>query len=127
MSDTTTRGIRVQVTSTYLPERSSPRDCQYLFAYHIRISNVGSETAQLVSREWVITTADGEVERVKGPGVVGEQPVLTPGSSFEYTSYCPLKTSVGSMQGNYQMMTADGEKFEAQIAPFTLAAPHALH
>ena len=127
MSDTTTRGIRVQVTSTYLPERSSPRDCQYLFAYHIRISNVGSETAQLVSREWVITTADGEVERVKGPGVVGEQPVLTPGSSFEYTSYCPLKTSVGSMQGSYQMMTADGEKFEAQIAPFTLAAPHALH
>jgi ApaG protein len=127
MSDTTTRGIRVQVTSTYLPERSSPRDCQYLFAYHIRISNVGSETAQLVSREWVITTADGEVERVKGPGVVGEQPVLTPGSSFEYTSYCPLKTSVGSMQGSYQMMTADGEKFEAHIAPFTLAEPHALH
>jgi ApaG protein len=127
MSDTTTRGIRVQVTSSYLPERSSPRDCQYLFAYHIRISNVGSETAQLVSREWIITSADGEVERVKGPGVVGEQPVLTPGSSFEYTSYCPLKTSVGSMQGSYQMMTADGEKFDAQIAPFTLAAPHALH
>jgi len=127
MSDTTTRGIRIQVTSTYLPERSSPRDCQYLFAYHIRVSNVGSETAQLVSREWIITSADGEVERVKGPGVVGEQPVLTPGSSFEYTSYCPLKTSVGSMQGSYQMMTADGEKFEAQIAPFTLAAPHALH
>jgi ApaG protein len=127
MSDTTTRGIRVQVTSSYLPERSSPRDCQYLFAYHIRISNVGSETAQLVSREWIITSADGEVERVKGPGVVGEQPVLTPGSSFEYTSYCPLKTSVGSMQGSYQMMTADGEKFEARIAPFTLAAPHALH
>jgi ApaG protein len=127
MSDTTTRGIRIQVTSTYLPERSSPRDCQYLFAYHIRISNVGSETAQLVSREWIITSADGEVERVKGPGVVGEQPVLPPGSSFEYTSYCPLKTSVGSMQGSYQMMTADGEKFDAQIAPFTLAAPHALH
>jgi ApaG protein len=127
MSDTTTRGIRVQVTSSYLPERSSPRDCQYLFGYHILISNVGSETAQLVSREWIITSADGEVERVKGPGVVGEQPVLTPGSSFEYTSYCPLKTSVGSMQGSYQMMTADGEKFEARIAPFTLAAPHALH
>ncbi|HEY5616399.1 MAG TPA: Co2+/Mg2+ efflux protein ApaG [Vicinamibacterales bacterium] len=127
MSDTTTRGIRIQVTSTYLPERSSPRDCQYLFAYHIRISNVGTETAQLISREWIITSADGEVERVKGPGVVGEQPVLSPGSSFEYTSYCPLKTSVGSMQGSYQMMTADGEKFDAQIAPFTLAAPHALH
>jgi ApaG protein len=127
MSDTTTRGIRIQVKSTYLPERSSPRDSQYLFAYHIRISNVGSETAQLVSREWIITSADGEVERVKGPGVVGEQPVLSPGGSFEYTSYCPLKTSVGSMQGSYQMMTADGEKFDAVIAPFTLAAPHALH
>ena len=127
MSDTTTRGIRIQVKSTYLPERSSPRDNQYLFAYHIKISNVGSETAQLVSREWVITSADGEVERVKGPGVVGEQPVLAPGAAFEYTSYCPLKTSVGAMQGSYQMMTADGEKFDAQIAPFTLAAPHALH
>jgi ApaG protein len=127
MSDTTTRGIRIQVKSAYLPDRSSPRDCQYLFAYHIRISNVGSETAQLVSREWVITSADGEVERVKGPGVVGEQPVLTPGASFEYTSYCPLKTSVGTMEGNYQMVTADGQKFDAHIAPFTLATPHALH
>lgn len=127
MSDTTTRGIRIQVKSTYLADRSSPRDSQYLFAYHVRISNVGAETAQLISREWIITSAEGEVERVKGPGVVGEKPVLTPGSSFEYTSYCPLKTPVGSMQGSYQMVTTDGEKFDAQIAPFTLAAPHALH
>jgi ApaG protein len=127
MSDTTTRGIRIQVKSTYLSDQSSPRDGHYLFAYHVRISNVGSETAQLVSREWIITSAEGEVERVKGPGVVGEQPVLTPGSSFEYTSYCPLKTPVGSMQGSYQMVTAGGEKFDAYIAPFTLAAPHALH
>lgn len=127
MSDTTTRGIRIQVTSTYVPEQSSARDNHYLFAYHIRITNVGSETAQLVSREWIITSADGEVERVKGPGVVGEQPVLQPGGSFEYTSYCPLKTSVGSMHGSYQMVTAAGEKFDAQVAPFTLAAPHALH
>jgi len=127
MSDTTTRGIRIQVKSTYLSDQSSPRDSHYLFAYHVRISNVGSETAQLISREWIITSAEGEVERVKGPGVVGEQPVLTPGSSFEYTSYCPLKTPVGSMQGSYQMVAAGGEKFDAQIAPFTLAAPHALH
>lgn len=127
MSDTTTRGIRIQVQSTYLSDQSAPRDNHYLFAYHVRISNVGGETAQLISREWIITSAEGEVERVKGPGVVGEQPVLAPGSSFEYTSYCPLKTSVGSMHGSYQMMTADGEKFDAQIAPFTLAAPHALH
>jgi len=127
MSDTTTRGIRIQVKSSYLADRSSTRDSQYLFSYHIRISNVGSETAQLVSREWIITSADGEVERVKGPGVVGEQPVLAPGAAFEYTSYCPLKTTVGSMQGSYQMVTADGETFDAAIAPFTLAAPHALH
>ena len=126
-SDTTTRGIRIEVESSYLSDRSSPRDSQYLFAYHVRISNVGSETAQLVSREWIITSADGEVERVKGPGVVGETPVLPPGGAFEYTSYCPLKTTVGSMQGSYQMVTADGEKFEAQIAPFTLAVPNALN
>jgi ApaG protein len=127
MSDTTTRGIRIQVKSTYLSDQSSPRDNHYLFAYHVRISNVGSETAQLISREWIITSAEGEVERVKGPGVVGEQPALSPGSSFEYTSYCPLKTPVGSMQGSYQMVTTAGEKFDAVIAPFTLAAPHALH
>ena len=127
MSDTTTRGIRIQVKGTYLSDQSSPRDNHYLFAYHVRISNVGADTAQLVSREWIITSAEGEVERVKGPGVVGEQPVLSPGSSFEYTSYCPLKTPVGSMQGSYQMVTAGGEKFDAQITPFTLAAPHALH
>ena len=126
-NDTTTRGIRVEVTSTYLSERSSPRDSQYLFAYQVRISNVGTETAQLVSREWTITSAEGDVERVKGPGVVGEQPVLHPGGSFEYTSYCPLKTAVGSMHGSYQMVTGDGERFDAQIAPFTLAVPHALN
>lgn len=127
MSDTTTRSIRIQVKSAYLADQSAPRDSHYLFAYHVRISNVGSETAQLISREWIITSAEGEVERVKGPGVVGEQPILAPGSSFEYTSYCPLKTPVGSMHGSYQMVTAGGEKFDAQIAPFTLAAPHALH
>jgi ApaG protein len=127
VSDTTTRGIRVQVRSTYLSDRSSPREGQYLFQYHVRISNVGQETAQLVSREWVITNAEGEVERVKGPGVVGEQPVLAPGSSFEYSSFCPLKTNVGSMHGSYQMVTDKGEQFEAIIAPFTLAVPNALN
>ena len=125
--DTTTRGIRIEVKSAYLSERSSPRDSQYLFAYQVRISNIGTETAQLVSREWVITNAEGDVERVKGPGVVGEQPVLPPGGSFEYTSYCPLKTAVGSMHGSYQMVTGDGERFDAQIAPFTLAVPYALN
>ncbi len=124
---TTTRGIKIQVKSAYLPERSSPRESSYLFMYNVRISNVGSETAQLVSREWIITNAEGEVERVKGPGVVGEQPVLPPGGSFEYTSYCPLKTAVGAMQGSYQMVTAEGEQFDAIIAPFTLAVPNALN
>ncbi len=124
---TTTRGIQIEVRSDFLPERSSVREGSYLFQYHVRISNVGTETAQLISREWIITNADGEVERVKGPGVVGEQPVLPPGGSFEYTSYCPLKTSVGSMQGAYQMVTASGERFDAMIAPFTLAVPNALN
>ena len=127
MSDTTTRGIRVQVRSEYDRERSSPRDSSYVFQYHVRIENVGADTAQLLSREWIITNADGEVERVKGPGVIGEQPVLPPGGVFEYTSFCPLKTNVGSMHGSYQMVTKDGEHFDATIAPFTLAAPNALN
>lgn len=125
--DTTTRGIRIQVTSSYISDRSAPRDDQYLFAYHVRVTNGGDGSAQLVAREWVITNADGEVEVVKGPGVVGEQPVIPPGATFEYTSFCPLRTSVGSMQGSYQMVMADGERFDAQIAPFTLAIPNALN
>lgn len=124
---TVTRGISVEVESMYVPDRSSPRDDEYYFTYHVRISNEGTETAQLVSREWVITDAEGEVERVKGPGVVGKQPVLTPGTAFEYSSFCPLRTAVGSMQGSYQMVTADGEQFDAVIAPFTLAMPNALN
>ena len=126
-SDTTTRGIRIQVNSRYLPDRSSPKEGTYLFTYHVRITNVGAETAQLVSREWIITNAEGEVERVKGPGVVGEQPVLSPGGSFEYSSFCPLKTAVGSMHGAYQMVTDKGEQFDAVIAPFTLAVPNSLN
>ena len=126
-SDATTRGIRIQVRSEFIPDRSSPRDGSYLFQYHVRISNTGTEVAQLVSREWLITNADGEVERVRGQGVVGEQPMLPPGGSFDYTSFCPLKTAVGTMQGSYQMVTAEGERFDAVIAPFTLAVPHALN
>jgi ApaG protein len=127
MSDTTTNGIRVQVETRYLPDQSSPRDNQYLFAYRIKVSNEGVETAQLISRHWVITDADGHVEQVQGPGVVGEQPVLDPGKSFEYTSFCPLRTSVGTMHGTYQMVRANGDGFEAMIAPFTLATPNALN
>ena len=126
-SDTTTRGIRVQVRSAYLPEQSTPSDQQFFFTYHVRISNTGPETAQLVSREWIITDAEGQVERVKGPGVIGQQPTLAPGAAFEYSSFCPLGTSVGSMQGSYRMRTADGEQFDAVIAPFTLATPYSLN
>ena len=126
-SDTTTRGIRVQVKSEYVPERSSPAEHEYFFQYHVRISNVGTERAKLVSRKWVITDADGQVERHEGPGVVGEQPVLAPGAAFEYTSFCPLKTSVGAMQGSYHMVTAGGDRFDAAISAFTLAVPRSLH
>ena len=126
-SGTTTRGIRVQVTSSYLPERSTPAEQQYLFTYRVRISNVGTETAQLISREWVITDCDGNEQRVLGPGVVGEQPVLAPGETFEYSSFCPMKTAVGSMHGSYQMVTSGGEAFDAVIAPFTLAVPNAVN
>ena len=123
MSDTTTRGIRIQVESIYVEERSDPQESYFFFAYHVVISNVGSETAQLMSREWIITDSDGNEERVEGPGVVGEQPLLRPGSVFEYTSFCPLRTSVGSMQGAYFMRTVSGETFRAEIVPFTLAVP----
>jgi ApaG protein len=127
LSDTTTRGVRVQVKSAFIPERSSPRDGHYFFAYRVRISNTGEETVQLISREWIITDADGREERVRGPGVVGEQPVLAPGQSFEYTSFCPLPTPIGSMQGSYTMVSQAGSSFEAFIAPFSLAVPTAVN
>ena len=127
VSDTTTNGIRVQVTTKYLSERSSPREQEYWFAYFIRISNVGDETAQLISRHWVITNADGEEQEVRGEGVVGEQPVLAPGAVYNYNSFCNLKTSVGTMHGEYTMVRPTGDLFEARIAPFTLAIPNALN
>lgn len=127
MSDTTTQGIRVQVESFYDEDRSSPPENYYFFAYQVRITNLGDRKAQLVSREWLITDANGETQRVQGPGVVGEQPVLAPGDSFEYTSFCPLSTPVGAMQGSYRMVLEDGESFDAEIAPFALAVPHAVN
>jgi ApaG protein len=123
MSDTVTRGIRVEVESEYVSERSEPREHYFFFAYHVRISNTGAETVQLLSREWIITDGDGNAERVVGPGVVGEQPVLAPSQSYEYSSFCPLRTNFGSMHGSYTMRTKSGETFQADIAPFTLAMP----
>lgn len=127
VSDVVTHGIRVQARSIYVPERSSERDQHYFFAYTIQISNEGGETAQLLAREWVITDGDGKEQTVVGPGVVGEKPVLEPGGSFEYQSFCPLSTPVGSMHGSYQFVTGDGRHFQAAIAPFTLAVPTALN
>ncbi len=126
-SETVTRGIRISVETQYDPTRSSPQQSQWFFLYTIRITNEGPVTAQLMTRHWIITDATGHVEEVKGPGVVGEQPVLAQGQSFEYTSGCPLTTPFGSMRGSYQMTTADGEQFDAEIAEFILREPHAMH
>jgi ApaG protein len=127
MSRAITRGIRVEVEAFYLPERSEPGERYFFFAYRVRIANEGVETARLVSREWVITDGDGNEETVRGDGVVGEQPVLRPGEAFEYTSFCPLPTEVGAMQGSYFMKTDTGDLFRAEIAPFTLAVPGVLN
>jgi ApaG protein len=128
LSDTTTHGIRIVAVASYEPERSSPAARQYFFSYRIRIENVGAETAQLLSRHWIITDERGEETRVEGPGVVGESPALAPGESFEYESFCPLPTPMGVMQGHYVMQrAATGERFEARIDPFTLAAPGAVN
>jgi ApaG protein len=126
-SEALTRGVRVRVISQYSPERSQPAKNQWFFLYTIRISNEGHETVQLLTRHWIITDGDGHAEEVKGPGVVGEQPTLGPGESFEYTSGCPLNTSFGMMQGTYQMATKDGEMFEVEISPFTLSEPYTVH
>jgi ApaG protein len=122
-SQATTRGVTVSVKVSYIPERSDPHQGNYFFAYHIRIFNEGDETVQLLTRHWVITDASGHVEEVRGPGVVGKQPVLEPGESFEYTSFCPLPTPFGTMEGSYQMVTGSGAAFDAEVARFALAQP----
>lgn len=127
MSDTVTQGIRIRVESDYLADRSSPLEGYYLFSYRVAIANEGTEVTRLVSREWIITDANGNEQRVTGPGVVGQQPLLQPGESFEYTSFCPLPTSMGSMHGSYQMETEGGARFDALIAPFTLAVPGSVN
>jgi ApaG protein len=120
-------GIRIEVEASYISERSEPERSRYFFSYDVRISNVGTEAAQLVSRRWVITDGEGAVQVVEGPGVAGEQPLIAPGSSFEYTSFCPLPTPYGTMHGSYKMVCPGGDTFEATIAPFTLAVPHSIN
>ena len=126
-SEAVTSGVRVAVRARYIPERSNPGDGEWFFAYTIRITNESERTVQLLSRHWVINDADGKVEEVRGPGVVGQQPVLSPGESFEYTSACPLPTSFGVMQGTYQMVTPSGDHFDIAIAPFSLHEPYAIN
>lgn len=127
-SEAVTRGVRVLVRAEYSPERSAPHLQRWFFLYTVRIRNEGRETVQLVSRHWIITDATGHVEEVRGPGVVGQQPLLEPGDAFEYTSGCPLSTPYGSMEGSYQMVvSASGEGFDSRIAPFTLEAPFTVH
>jgi len=118
-----THGIRVRVQSHYLAEQSSPRQDRYAFAYTIMISNEGTRSAQLRTRHWIITDGRGTVQEVRGDGVVGEQPRLQPGQSFQYTSSCALATPVGTMHGTYRMWRDDGTYFDAVIAPFSLAVP----
>jgi len=126
-SEATTKGVRVLVRSQYVAERSRPELGEFFFAYTILIENRSQARVQLLSRHWIITDAEGHQEEVRGPGVVGEQPVLDPGESFQYTSACPLRTPFGSMRGTYQMVRADGSRFDAEIAAFRLAQPYAVN
>jgi ApaG protein len=122
-SEATTKNIKVRVKSQYDPSRSNPNQNEWFFLYTVRITNEGSDTVQLMSRHWVITDGMGKVQEVRGPGVVGNQPVLAPGESFEYTSGCPLTVPFGSMQGTYQMVNDREEQFDIEIAPFVLMEP----
>jgi ApaG protein len=126
-SEAVTRRVRVRVLCQYAPDRSSPAASQWFFVYTITILNEGDETVQLLSRHWVITDGDNQVREVRGPGVVGEQPILAPGQSFTYSSGVPLTTRFGTMEGTYQMVTAGGEAFDVRVAPFTLSEPYTVH
>ena len=124
---TTTRGVTVRVSVSYLPEQSEPQRGRWFWAYHIRLENEGDETVQLLTRHWVITDGRGARHSVEGEGVVGEQPVIEPGASFDYVSGCPLATPSGAMQGSYQMVREDGAVFAVEIPRFSLFAPAVLN
>jgi ApaG protein len=119
-----TNNIQVTVTPSYLPDRSSAEDSRYFWAYKIEIVNLGKTTVQLKTRHWRITDALGKLQEVRGPGVVGEQPVLKPGERFEYTSGVPLTTATGMMIGTFQMVTEGGEQFDVDVPGFSLDSPH---
>jgi ApaG protein len=119
--------ITVVANATYIADQSDPSRNQYVFAYKIIVTNTGSVPAKLISRHWIITDSENHVQEVKGLGVVGQQPLLKPGESFEYTSGTHLATPVGTMRGTYQMVAEDGRAFDATIPPFTLSVPRVLH
>ena len=119
--------IEIKPVPQFIPEQSDPDDSRYVFAYTITIRNLGELPAQLIARHWIITDANNEVQEVRGLGVVGNQPLLKPGESFEYSSGCSLTTPVGTMKGTYQMVGEDGTRFEAEIPEFVLAIPRVLH
>jgi ApaG protein len=127
MSEAVTKGVRVEVLCRYAPENSKPLLREWVFQYTVRITNQSDETVQLISRHWIITDGLEHVEEVKGPGVVGEQPVLAPGESYKYSSWCPLPTPSGMMRGTYQMVRTNGEHFDIEIAPFALRAKQTVH
>lgn len=127
MADIRKNHITIAVQTAFLPEQSDIEEERYVFTYTIIITNTGTIPAQLVSRHWVITDADERVQEVRGLGVVGEQPLLKPGESFEYTSGTALNTPVGTMRGSYQMIAEDGEHFDVEVAPFVLVMPRTLH
>jgi ApaG protein len=124
MYSATTRNIKVTVRPHYLDDQSAPEDHHFVWAYEVRIENLGSETVQLLSRYWQIIDARGEIHEVRGPGVVGEQPILEPGDVFDYTSGTPLSTASGIMGGRYQMENERGEQFEIQVPDFSLDSPY---
>ena len=119
--------ISVNATTQFLAEQSDESADKYVFSYTITIRNAGSATAQLISRHWIITDARGQVQEVRGLGVIGAQPTLRPGESFEYTSGTSIATAVGTMRGTYQMVGEDGSRFDAEIPSFTLSMPRVLH
>lgn len=119
--------IDIQVQTAFLSEHSKPEQNRYVFSYTITIANTGSETAKLLSRHWLITDSNDRTQEVRGEGVIGEQPVLAPGESYQYSSGAIIETAVGTMEGSYQMISESGIKFDAPIALFTLAQPSALH
>lgn len=127
MPSTVTNGIRIDVKSSFLPERSNPPKPLYVFAYHITIVNDSEQPAELKDRYWHITDANGNIEEIRGPGVVGNQPRLKKNESFEYTSFCPLPTAFGVMKGSFRMVRDTGESFEAKIEPFKLSVPFSVN